>query len=148
MLRDVDAERLGGLQVDVQLDFGDLLDRQVGRLFALENPAGIDAGQAVCVRNVRSVAQQTSGRGELAPLVDRRHRVAERQRGELFAPAREECIGADHEPARSQLDQLCEDSIEVTFGAGIQDMELQPEGTSRCLHAPSCWSRQQWDWLG
>ena len=42
--------------------------------------------------------------------------------------------GADHEPARSQLDQLCEDFIEVTFGAGIQDMELQPEGTSRCLH--------------
>ena len=60
--------------------------------------------------------------------------MADRQRGELFAPAREECIGADHEPARSQLDQLCEDSIEVTFGAGIQDMELQPEGTSRRLH--------------
>ena len=61
-----EAERLGGLQVDVQLDFGGLLDRQVGGLVALENPAGIDAGQAICVRNVRSVAQQTSGRGELA----------------------------------------------------------------------------------
>jgi hypothetical protein len=40
----------------------------------------------------------------------------------------------DHEPARSQLGQLCEDSIEVAFSAGIQDMELQPEVQSRCLH--------------
>ena len=60
--------------------------------------------------------------------------MADRQRGELFGPAREECTAANHEPARSQLDQLCEDSIEVTFGAGIQDMQLQPEGTSRRLH--------------
>ena len=60
--------------------------------------------------------------------------MAERERGKLFTPAREICIGADHEPARPQLDQLCEDSIEVTFGAGIQDMEFQPEGTSRRLH--------------
>ena len=45
--RDSDAKRLGGLQVDVHLDFsGGLLDRQVGRFVALENPAGIIAGQA------------------------------------------------------------------------------------------------------
>src|SRR5262249_61357031 len=49
-------------------------------------------------------------------------------------PARKECPAADHEPARSQLDQLCKDSIEVTFGAGIQNMKLQSKGTSRCLH--------------
>jgi hypothetical protein len=33
------AERLGGLEVDDQLDFYCLLDRQVGGLVALENPA-------------------------------------------------------------------------------------------------------------
>ena len=32
------------------------------------------------------VAHQAAGRGELAKLVDRGHRVAERQCGELFAP--------------------------------------------------------------
>ena len=41
--RDGEAERLGGLEVDDQLDFRGLLDRQVGRLLALENPAGVDA---------------------------------------------------------------------------------------------------------
>src|SRR5262249_51860451 len=83
--------------------------------------------------SIRSVAQQTSGRGEITILVDRWHPVADSQCGELFASARKKCIGADDEPARSQLDQLCEDLIKVTFGAGIENMELQPEGASRCL---------------
>ena len=37
------AERLGGLEVDDQLDFCRLLDRQVGRLLALEDAAGVNA---------------------------------------------------------------------------------------------------------
>jgi hypothetical protein len=45
---DVEAERLGGLRVDVHLNLIELLDRQGGRLVALEYPAGIIAGQAVC----------------------------------------------------------------------------------------------------
>ena len=59
--------------------------------------------------------------------------MADRQRGELFAPANKQCIGADHERAGSQLDQGREDRIEVAFGAGMQDMELQPEGAGRRL---------------
>ena len=83
--RDGRAERLGGLEVDDQLDFRGLLDRQVGRLFALENPAGIDANLTIRVRNAAAVAHQAAGRGELAKLEDRRHRMAHRQCGELFA---------------------------------------------------------------
>src|SRR5262249_15698447 len=51
---DVDAERLGSLQVDVQLDFSGLLDWQVGRLFALENSASVDSERTVSVRSSRS----------------------------------------------------------------------------------------------
>ena len=54
--------------------------------------------------------------------------MADRHCGKLLAPADEERIGADHQPARAQLDKLCKDRIEVALGAGIQDMELQPEG--------------------
>jgi hypothetical protein len=32
-----------GFEVDDQIDLRDLLDRQIGRLLALENPAGVDA---------------------------------------------------------------------------------------------------------
>ena len=42
--------------------------------------------------------------------------------------AGEKRLGADHESARSQFDQLCEDTIEVMFAAGIEDMEFQPKG--------------------
>src|SRR5262249_52613826 len=45
-----DAERLRGLHVDDQLEFCDLLDRQVGRLLTFENPPGVDAKQAVIIR--------------------------------------------------------------------------------------------------
>jgi hypothetical protein len=61
-----DAERLGGFEVDDHLDFCDLLDRQISRLIALEDPA--------------------------AHLIDRRQRIADSQGGELFDPAREEWI--------------------------------------------------------
>ena len=41
--RHAQAERLGGLEVDVQLNFCCPLYRQLGGLVAPENPAGIDA---------------------------------------------------------------------------------------------------------
>ncbi len=40
-------------------------------------------------------------------------------------------MGGDDEPAGPQLAQAGEDSIEVTFGAGVEDMKLEPECASR-----------------
>jgi len=57
--------------------------------------------------------------------------VADRQRSKLIDMPREEGIAADHKPACSQLDQLCKDRIEVTFGAGAEDMKFQPESLGR-----------------
>src|SRR6516165_3666986 len=45
----VDAERPGGLQVDDEIELGGPQDRQVGRLRALENVAGIDASLEILV---------------------------------------------------------------------------------------------------
>jgi len=59
--------------------------------------------------------------------------VAERQRGELFAPRAKERIVADHKPACSQLEQGSKDRIEVAFSPRMQDMELEPEGAGRRL---------------
>jgi hypothetical protein len=41
--RHLDAEQLGGSEINDQFGFGGLLDWQIGGLFALENPGGIDA---------------------------------------------------------------------------------------------------------
>ena len=64
-----------------------LLDRQIGRLRALENATGIDADLAIGVRDAGSVAHQAAGCCERAILIDRRHPVAERQHGELVGRA-------------------------------------------------------------
>jgi hypothetical protein len=40
-------ERLGSLEIDDQLDFRGLLDRQIDRLLTLENPAGVDADRTL-----------------------------------------------------------------------------------------------------
>jgi hypothetical protein len=57
-----DVERLGGLQVDHELELGRLLDGQVGRLDAFENVAGVDANLTKTARDVGSVAHQPAGR--------------------------------------------------------------------------------------
>src|SRR5262249_747650 len=75
--RKVNAERLGGLEVDEQLDFCDLLYRQVGRPLPLENAAGVDASLTVRLRKTACVTHQAASNSEVARLVDRGHRVAE-----------------------------------------------------------------------
>ena len=70
-----EAQRLGGLHVDDKLNFGGSLYGQVGRLLALENAAGVDAGTAENVSNVGSVAYQSAGHRKRAKLVDRRNKV-------------------------------------------------------------------------
>src|SRR5437763_15498967 len=75
-LRHGEAERLGGLEVDDQLEGRRLLDRQIGGLGALEDLSGVCADQAKGGGETRSIADQTAGRHELAPLVERRNCMA------------------------------------------------------------------------
>jgi hypothetical protein len=81
------AKCRGGLEIDDQLDLRGPLNRQIGRLLAVENSPGVDADRSVIFRFTASVARQAAGRGELAKLGDRGYPLAERQSGKLFDPA-------------------------------------------------------------
>src|SRR5262245_16162566 len=83
--RHSNAERVGGLEIDDQLDFRRLLDRQVRRLVALENSPNVSADQTVKFRFAAAIAHQAARGGELAKSVDRGQRMANGQRSELFA---------------------------------------------------------------
>ena len=74
--RDGEAERLGGLEVDYQLDFRDLLHGKIGWFLAFENPPGLYANLAVRVAVAGAIAHQATGQGGLTPLVDRGQRMA------------------------------------------------------------------------
>src|SRR5262245_55087826 len=128
-----EAERPGSFQIDDQLDLGGLLDRQITGLFALENSADINADQTVVFPVIASVAHQAPSRSELAKKVDRGHRMADRQCGQLFAAGNEQLIGHDHEPTGSQFDQGCECNLDLAFAACMEDMKLQPEDARCCL---------------
>src|SRR6516164_3137685 len=61
--RHIDAERLRSLQIDDQFEPRGLLDRQVGRLLALKNAAGIATKLTICIGITSPVAHQAASRG-------------------------------------------------------------------------------------
>src|SRR5262245_66674656 len=80
---DLDPERLGGLQVDHELELGGLLDGQIGRLFAFQNSTSIHSRQPIQFREATTVADEAARCGELATLVDRRQRIFQGERSEM-----------------------------------------------------------------
>ena len=56
-----EAECLGDLEIDDQLELGGLYDGQLGRLLALKNQAGVDAGLAIAIGNACTIAHQATG---------------------------------------------------------------------------------------
>ena len=79
-LRHVEAERLGGLEIDDELVLGRRLHRQVGRLLALQDAIDIAGGAPVLVDEIRPVGDQAAGGDEVAIGVDRGQLVPGRQR--------------------------------------------------------------------
>ena len=77
--RHVEAERLGGLEIDHQLVLGRRLHRQVGRLLAFEDAIDIAGRAPVLVDEIRSIGDQATGGDEEALVVDRGQLVAGRQ---------------------------------------------------------------------
>ena len=60
----VEAERLGGLEVDDQLELGRRLHRQVGRLLALEDAVDVAGRAPVLVDKIRPIGDQAAGGDE------------------------------------------------------------------------------------
>src|SRR5262245_50789349 len=113
--RDSETEGPGGLEVNDQLEFRRLLNRQVGRLSALENFSGVGPDQTVVIRFIAAVAHQAAGIDEPAKLVHGGQRMANCQLSKLFAVSGEEIVRRDDQRAHMQLDQGFKDSIEIAL---------------------------------
>src|SRR5262245_16330903 len=133
--REAEVERLGGIEVDHELELARLHDRQVGRFLTLENPPGVHAGLAICVAKARPVAHQSANLGSsLAPGVDRRHPMVGGQRNELYATVVEEWAGSYQERINRLLRKTRKGNINVTAGGGFEDFDLLPNGRGCSLN--------------
>jgi hypothetical protein len=152
---DGQAERLRGLEIDDQLEPGRLFDRQIGGFGARQNPTDIDPDPAKHDGEAGSIADQPAGRGEFAPLIDRRNGMTLCQRYELLAPAQEKSIGTDNERSSLQLDKGGESAVDPAFAARLEDMELHPlrargrlDVAHDALGARIAWVHEQGDHVG
>jgi hypothetical protein len=89
--RNVEAERLGGGQVDNEIELGRLLDRQVGGFRSAQNPVDIVGRAPVEVREVRSVGHQSPGFDVGTSIEDGWQVRGERERDDARAVGGNEC---------------------------------------------------------
>src|SRR6516225_9525097 len=87
--RDREPERLCGLEVDDQLDFHRLLNRQVTQFGTFENSPCVDAHLPIGISKVRSIAHQAARSSELAIRINRGKGMTRREHDELIALVRE-----------------------------------------------------------
>src|SRR5712691_6236143 len=79
MQRHVDAERLGRLEVDHQLEFGRLLDRQIAGLGALQDLVHVRGSSAIQVGQHRPIAHESARRRKLPVVIHRGQAVVRRK---------------------------------------------------------------------
>ena len=70
------------------------------------------SGRAAC-----PIADQATGFGEFARIIDHRNGIAFGERRKLFAPA--ERHAGNEERAGMMLHERCEGGIDLAFGAGL-----------------------------
>ena len=95
--RHVEAERLGGSQIDGQLKLGRLLDRQVGGLRALEDTIDVGRGASEQIGPLDSVRDEPAAAGELGDRLDRRQTVPVGQGDNELAARIEKLVRQDNE---------------------------------------------------
>jgi hypothetical protein len=118
------------LQIDDELELGRLHDRQIGRLGALENFAGVNADLARTVQDVGSVTHQPASRDEFPLGENHWNAVARRQYSKLDTPTVEVIVSHNEEGIGSLTHQGGEGGIDLAVGAPLPDTakRLGPHG--------------------
>src|SRR6266446_2535571 len=102
-LRDRQAEGLGGLEVDDQLELGGLLDGKICGLGALEDSIHVPGSPTIQIGDDWPVGHETTGFGHLAPLAHHGKPVFCCQRGEALLVSEEGWVRNDKQARRALL---------------------------------------------
>src|SRR5215469_9701262 len=118
-LRHFEAERLGGFQVDNQIELGRPLNRQVSWTGSLKNPSGVNSALVIPSCDARAITDQTARNGKIAPSCDRWIGMSRCLRGKLLVSTIEKRIGHDDERIAMGLDEGIKSSIDLLVAAGF-----------------------------
>src|SRR5262249_29547253 len=132
-VRNLEAKRLRGREIDDQLELGGLLNWKIGRLVTSENPADIGPSLAIGRSDARSIADEAAGCRKNPPSINCGYRMTGGHLYELLPPTIEECVVADHERAGVQLHEGCKSGVDLAFGTCLHDMQLDPLCACRLL---------------
>src|SRR5262245_21710097 len=111
--RDVETERLGGLEVDGELELCRLLHRKVGGTGAPKNLVDVPGGAALQVRDACSIGHEAAGGDEVQRPVQRRQAQRDGAVGdELALPGRQRVTDGEQRVRSLSLSHL-ERGIEV-----------------------------------
>src|SRR5262249_27248282 len=112
--RHLEAERLGGRDVDYQFVLGRSLDWQIAGLFAFEDAARINSDLAEHVFNARSIAHQPTCNRKGAIPINRRKSVPCRHHGETLAKTVETRAGVHEDRIDPFLPEARKDLVNFT----------------------------------
>src|SRR6516225_3168988 len=131
----IETKRLRSLQVDDELEFGRLNDRQVRRLGSLEDATGVNRRLPSLLPDVGSIAHQPACHRELTKSIARRDGISCRQRDNAIARgAEKERIALNEEHAAWSLGNVPKDHLQLAFAAGADNVILLPERACGLLH--------------
>jgi hypothetical protein len=131
--RDCDADGLGRIDIDDEVEFGRLDDRQVRRLGALEDAPGIDPNLAVSITEAGAIAHEPAGRRKVGKRIDTRHLVSRGKGCDLTAAVYKEAVSSDHYDVGVEFADLSEYSIQILRAARREPVRSETELTARRL---------------
>ena len=132
--RAINPERLRGLEIDESARSCRIAGRADRQAYRLSESAGVNAHPAVGVCETASIAHEPSCDANSRNWIDRGHRVADSERGEVSVRLlRNPSVAMTRAPSAQCEPRSAKAVLEIALGTGAQDMELDPQ---RCGPPP------------
>src|SRR2546426_11666379 len=121
--RDRQAERLGGLEVDDQIELGRLLDGQVAGLGALQNLVHVGGGTAPQVVRIWPISDEAANVGEIPERIHCRQVVLDAQVSEPAQVGVEQEVILNDEGGGTCSDHIREGTVELAGIPNLHDLQ-------------------------
>src|SRR5262245_5028849 len=129
--RHFEPERLGGLEVDHQLELRGLLDGQVGGLGALQDLVHIGGSAPKHISKVRSIGHKAPGIDKLPPKVHGRQPVLCRQVHEASSLIEEHAAWQHSQSTHARAGHVREGPVEILRPSCFNELKPYPQRPCR-----------------